>query len=145
MRRFFVLLLLLLVFAGLGAAGFWFLGPYRAAQEETFVEIEHGMSSRSIADLLEREGLVRSRWAFLATRLLYPRARLQAGEFRFGPEQTPFAIFDKIRRGQVYFVVVTVPEGSNIFDIATILGDTTSIKAADFLRAAANASSIQRS
>jgi UPF0755 protein len=143
-RRFFFAAVIILVVAGcVGAAGFWYLGPVRAPQDETFVEIEHGLSGRAIADLLARQGLVRSPWAFLAVRLLHPRAKLQAGEYRFGAEQTPLEIFDKIRRGQVYFVVVTVPEGSNRFDIAAILENTTTIKADDFLAASSDAESIR--
>jgi UPF0755 protein len=137
-RRFVLALFLVLLLAGLGVAGFWYLGPYRAPQEETFVQIDRGMSSQAIANMLAQEGLVRSSWAFIAARALNRRARLQAGEYRFGPEQTPFEIFDKIRRGQVYFVVVTIPEGSNMFDIAAILEKETSLKAADFLKAAAD-------
>lgn len=142
-RRFFGVVIVLLVLAVIGLAGFWYLGPFRAPQEETFVQIDHGMSSRAIADLLAQQGLVRSNYAFLAARALQPHARLQAGEYRFGAEQTPFEIFDKIHRGQVYFEVVTIPEGSNMFDIAAILESTTFIKAADFLKAAADPESIR--
>ncbi len=143
LRRVLVSVFLLLVAGGLSAAGVWYLGPVRAPHDETFVEIEHGTSSRAIADLLADEGLVRSKWAFLAVRFLHPRAKLQAGEYRFGGEQTPFEIFDKISRGQVYFVVVTIPEGSNRFDIAAILEGATTIKPADFLTASSEAESIR--
>ena len=143
LRRVFVIVFVLAITGGLGAAGVWYLGPVRAPQEETFVEIEHGMSSRAIAALLAGEGLVRSNWAFLAIRFLHSRAKLQAGEYRFGAEQTPFEIFDKISRGQVYFVVVTIPEGSNRFDIAAILEGATAIKPADFLTASSQAESIR--
>ncbi len=136
-------MLLLLVLGGLGAGGFWYLGPFRAPQEETFVQIDRGTPSRLIAEKLAQEGLVRSQWAFLAARAWHPRARLQAGEYRFGGEQTPFEIFDKIRRGQVYFDVVTIPEGSNMFDIANIVEQSTNIKAADFLKAAADPATIR--
>lgn len=144
LRRFLRMVFLLVILAVLGAAaGFWYLGPYRAPQEETFVQIDRGMSSRAIADLLAQDGLVRANWAFLAARAMNPHARLQAGEYRFGSEQTPFEIFEKIRRGQVYFETVTIPEGSNMFDIAAILDKTTSIKAADFLTAAADPDKIR--
>ena len=142
-RRFLGVFFFLLILAGLAVAAFWYLGPFRAPQEETFVQIEHGTSTRTIANLLAQDGLVRSNWAFLAACALQPRARLQAGEYRFGAEQTPFEIFDKIRRGQVYFVVVTIPEGSNMFDIAAILEDSTSIKAADFLKAASDPETVR--
>ena len=143
LRRFFAILSFVVTLVGLSAAGVWYLGPVRASQDETFVEIERGMSSRAIADLLVGEGLVRSNWAFLAVRSLHPRARLQAGEYRFGAEQTAFEIFDKISHGRIYFVVVTIPEGSNRFDIAAILENATTIKPNDFLAASAEAESIR--
>ncbi len=142
-RRVLVIVFVLAIAGGLGVAGVWYLGAVRAPQDEIFVEIEHGMSSRAIADLLAGEGLVRSKWAFLAVRFLHPRAKLQAGEYRFGAEQTAFEIFDKISRGQVYFVVVTIPEGSNRFDIAAILEGASTIKPADFLAASSEAESIR--
>jgi len=142
-RPLLLIVFVLLILGGLSAASVWYLGPFRAPQEETFVEIAHGMSTRAIAGMLAEQGLVRSDWAFLAARVLHPRARLQAGEYRFGAEQTPFEIFDKIHRGQVYFVVVTIPEGSNMFDIAAILEKATSIKADDFLKAAGDPQSVR--
>jgi UPF0755 protein len=140
-RRLFAIVFVLVILGG--AAGVWYLGPFRAPQEETFVEVERGMSSRAIADLLAGEGLIRSPWAFLAVRLLHISSKLQAGEYRFGTEQTPFEIFDKIHHGQVYFEVVTIPEGSNRFDIAAILGKVSTLKPGDFLTASADAASIR--
>jgi len=143
-RTFFVVLFVLVIFlVALGAGAFWYLGPFHAPQDETFVEIQRGMSSQAIARVLAQNGLVRSNWAFLAARLLHKRAKLQAGEYRFGPEQTPMEIFDKISKGEVYFVVVTIPEGSNMFDISAIVERMSNIKAADFLKEAADPASIR--
>ena len=124
-------------------AGYWYLGPYQSGAPETFVDIEHGMSSRQIAEVLADRGVVRSPWAFLAVRLLHPQAPLQAGEYRFSGEQTPAEVFDKIRKGEIFFQYLTVPEGSNMFDIANLLGaQMTSIQPGDFLRAAADSQMI---
>ena len=113
-----------------------------APQQETFVDIERGMSTRSIADLLAARGLVRSNWAFLAVRLLNPGAKLQAGEYRFGQEQTAFEIFRKIQRGEVFYEDFTIPEGNNMFDIAVLLAKSDTVKPDDFLKAAADPESI---
>jgi UPF0755 protein len=121
---------------------YWYLGPYGNFRTQTFIEIEHGMSSRAIAQTLESHGVVRSRWAFLAVRLLHPRAGLQAGEYRFGAEQTPFQIFDKLHRGEIFYEELTIPEGSNIFDIAGLLKNSDTVSAQAFLSAAADTSSI---
>lgn len=126
-----------------GWTGYWYLGPFQAFGAETFVEIEHGMSSRSIAQELARRGVVRSPWAFLLVRLIHPAAKLQAGEYRFGAMQTPFQVFDKIRKGQIFYEEFTIPEGSNIFDIANLLQNGDTVKPADFLQAASDSQPIR--
>jgi len=135
-----------LLLAALGLAGYLYLGPYTAPREQTYIEVQHGMSSRQIADLLAAQGVVRSEWAFLAARALHPRAKLQAGEYRFDESQTPWEIFNKISRGEIYFELFTVPEGSNTFDIATLLEHApiaAGIHPGDFLKAAADATAIR--
>ncbi|HEX3684864.1 MAG TPA: endolytic transglycosylase MltG [Bryobacteraceae bacterium] len=122
--------------AGAAVAGYWYLGPYRGFGAETFIEIDRGMSSKEIARELAAHGVVRSRWAFLAVRMLHPRATLQAGEYRFGADQTPWQVFEKIRRGEVFYEDFTVPEGSNMFDIAALLEGLDSVRPKDFLQAA---------
>lgn len=138
-----VVLLVVFAVAGVGIAGYWYLGPYRGYRTQAFIEIERGMSSQEIARELAHQGVVRSRWAFLLVRLLRPRATLQAGEYRFGSDQTPWQVFDKIRRGETFYEEFTVPEGSNIFDIATLLAGIDTVHPDDFLRAAADPSLIR--
>ena len=136
----------LLTIAFLGVLGiriYGYLGPYTAAHEQSFVEIERGMSSRAIAETLAERGLVRSPWAFLAVRAVHPRARLQAGEYRFGTVQSPSEIFGKISRGDVFYELLTIPEGSSTFDVAALLERGGTIAADDFLKAASDASSIR--
>ena len=144
-RTLLTLLILVGVFAAAGAAvaGYWYLGPYRGFGAETFIEIERGMSSKEIARELAAHGVVRSRWAFLAVRMLHPRATLQAGEYRFGADQTPWQVFEKIRRGEIFYEDFTVPEGSNMFDIASLLAGLDSVRPKDFLAAAGDPESIR--
>jgi len=139
MKRF-LLLLLLVIF--LFAAGYWLFSPYRAFSSPTFVDIEHGMSSRLIARELAKHGVVRSPWSFLAVRVLHPSATLQAGEYRFDTAATPFAVFNKISHGDIFFESLTVPEGSNIFDIARLLENLNSVSSQAFLNYVPHAESI---
>jgi UPF0755 protein len=145
LRRFALasvfIVLLAVVAAVVGA--YQYLGPYRGYGTETFVEVEHGMSSRDIARLLSEKGVVRSPWAFLAVRTVHPRAALQAGEYRFDVAQTPWEVFDKIRRGEIFYEQFTVPEGSNLFDIAAILQRLDTVQPDAFLKAAADPDSIR--
>lgn len=131
-----LVLVVLFVLAGLAIGGYWYLGPYRGFGAETFVEIHRGMSSGQIARELASRGVVRSRWAFLSVRALHPRATLQAGEYRFGSDATPWQVFEKIRQGEVFYEDFTIPEGSNMFDIASLLEGLDSVRPADFLTAA---------
>jgi UPF0755 protein len=146
LRRFLLFVTIgvaIAVTVGCVVAGYWYFGPYRGYRTETFVEIEHGMSSREIARELADQGVVRSRWAFSVIRALHPRATLQAGEYRFGSDQTPSQVFEKIRRGEIFYEDFTVPEGSNIFDIASLLERSGMVNPNEFLKAAANPHAIR--
>lgn len=131
-------LLAVAVALALTLGGYWYFGPFRGFANETFVEIHRGMSSRQIARQLTHQGVVRSTWAFLAVRLLHPRATLQAGEYRFGAAQTPWQVFEEIRKGEIFYEDFTVPEGSNIFDIANLLEQADLVRPDAFLKEAAD-------
>jgi UPF0755 protein len=145
-RPLFVSLQILLAVAlalVLTLGAYWYFGPYQGFATQTFVEIHHGMSSKQIARQLTHQGVVRSWWAFLAVRYLHPKAALQAGEYRFGAAETPWEVFEKIRRGEVFYEDFTIPEGSNMFDIASLLGQTDLVRPDAFLKAAADPAMIR--
>jgi UPF0755 protein len=113
--KFFATLILL---ALLVAAAAWFLvyvpfGP----TTETFVEIPPGASVHSIAIKLQAAGILRSQYAFALLRMR-KGGTLKAGEYRFDHPAPATEIYDRIARGDVYTVALTIPEGYNIFDIA---------------------------
>ena len=144
-RRLAWALVIIAVIAAAAAAigAYEYLGPYRGYGNEKFVEVERGMSSRDIARLLSQKGIVKSPWAFLLVRAVHPRATLQAGEYRFDAAQTPWQVFDKIRRGDIFYELFTVPEGSNLFDIAALLRQSDTVRPDAFLKAAADPQSIR--
>ncbi|HVO99025.1 MAG TPA: endolytic transglycosylase MltG [Bryobacteraceae bacterium] len=125
-------------------AALWSLGtPYSAAPGETFLEIERGSGTASIARTLQQAGVIRYQWQVYAARLMHPSSKLQAGEYRFDRPSSALDVLDRIRRGDIYHFDVSVPEGSNRFDIAKIVERTGTISADDFLKASADASSIR--
>lgn len=133
MRRFFFLLLLLLVVAA-GAVGFVLLVPF-GPHTETFVDINPGMSTSQIAAQLKQQGIIRSKDVFLA--LYVARGRtLKAGEYRFDHPAKMTEVWDRLRRGDVYTIAVTIPEGSNVFDIGERLQAAGLGTQADFVKAA---------
>ena len=128
------MLLLLLILAAAGLAAFVALAPYGPAQE-TFVELAPGSNAMQIGAQLEAAGVIRSRYAFDALRWLRP-GRLRAGTYRFAGPETISKVYDRIHRGDVYTISVTIPEGSNVFDIAARLQQAGFGPAEDFVAVA---------
>lgn len=140
MRTLFALLLLLVI---VGAFAVWHVfAPYQGFSGEQFVEIPHGTSTGGVATLLANAGIVRNRFDFLAARVVGRGRVLQAGEYRFTRPASPIEVFDRIARGDVYYVELVVPEGKNMFDIAALVDQTGIMKGPDFLAAARNPAMI---
>jgi UPF0755 protein len=70
-----------------------------------------------IAAELKRQGLIRSREVFESMHLI-KGGTLKAGEYRFDHPAKMAEVYDRLRRGDVYTIGLTIPEGSNLFDIA---------------------------
>ncbi len=107
------MLLLLLT----GFAGFLLLAPV-GPTHEVFVDLPQGTTAEGMGVALERAGVIRSRWGFLLLRAVR-RGRLRAGEYRFDHPASLDEVYRRLRAGDVYTVTLVVPEGYNIFDIAT--------------------------
>ncbi len=80
---------------------------------------------------------------FLALRAIRPRAVLQAGEYQFIEAASPWRIFNRIVTGDIYYFDFTVPEGSNIWDIARLLETQGIMTEAEFLAAASDPALIR--
>jgi UPF0755 protein len=130
-----VLAVILVFVLGLaGAAAFVMLAPF-GPEKETFVEILPGSSTVRIGRQLEEAGVVRSQYAFDAMRWLR-HGTLKAGDYRFDRPAPVSDVYDKIRRGDVYTIAVTVPEGANMFDIGARLEQAGFGPAANFVNVA---------
>ena len=139
-RALVFLILLLAVVAGLWLA-YALLKPVDLAGEK-FVLLNPRSSGRQIAETLEREGIVRSAHAFLAWHALNARPPLQAGEYRFAGATRAVDVHERVRRGDVYYHQVIIPEGYNMFDIARTLAAAGLGSQEEFLNIARNESSL---
>jgi UPF0755 protein len=138
-RRLFFLLVIAVLLAA-GAVAFVVLVP-AGPQTETFVDINAGMSAHQIATQLKQQGIIRSEYAFLG--LYFERGRtLKAGEYRFDHPAPMTEVWDRMRRGDVYTITVTIPEGSNIFDIGQRLESAGLGTQAEFVAAARQGSAL---
>ena len=135
----FLRLLGLLLLLGLAAGGLAFYRlqqPYQGFRGETFVEFPRGTGTSGIADALVQAGVVRSRWDFLLARVASRTRVLQAGEYRFNRAASPLDVVGRIARGDVFYYELVIPEGRNLFDIATAAEQLGLFPAPKFLEAA---------
>lgn len=144
--RFVAILLLIVLLAAAGAAGYaWYCieKPFGTmSREGTFVDVPHGASQRAVARLLEKNGVIRNAYAFELYARRHPKRMLQAGEYLFDHPMTGKDVFWKLANGEVYQQPFTVKEGETIFDIARDLETSKFMKAAEFLKAARDPSQI---
>lgn len=109
--------LLVLVLAVAAVVGFLLLAPF-GPRSERFVDIAPGTSTEEIGAELERAGVIRSRYGLDLLRVARG-GRLKAGEYRFDHPAPLTEVYRRLLRGDVYTVQLVIPEGLNIFDIAT--------------------------
>lgn len=133
MARFLVGTFLVILVAA-GAAGWLLLTPY-GPTTETFIDLVPGDSTLRIGQKLQTAGVVRSQYAFDLLRVV-KWGTLRAGEYRFDHPVTAVEAYEKIARGEIYTVALTIPEGENIFDIAARVQQAGFDTRQDFLNAA---------
>jgi UPF0755 protein len=128
-----------LILIAIIGAGSWFAWALLAPVEpsgQTFVMLRPGYSTRRIATELQGAGLIHSKEAFVLWHYFRRRRSLKAGEYLFDKPANIIEIQKRLRRGDVYFHTVVVPEGYTMFDIARAVQDAGLGSAEDFLKVA---------
>jgi UPF0755 protein len=128
-----------LVFIAALAFGGWFAWALLTPTEppaKTFVMLHPGYSARRIAAELKSAGVIRSEQAFILWHYFHHRRQLEAGEYLFEKPANIIDLQKRLRRGDVYFRTVVVPEGFTMFDIARAVEAAGLGRAADFLKIA---------
>jgi UPF0755 protein len=133
-RKIFWLVLL----AALASAG-WFAWALLTPVEppaKTFVMLRPGYSTHRMASELKSAGVIRSEEAFVLWHYFHRHRSLKAGEYLFEKPANIIDLQKRLRRGDVYFHTVVVPEGFTMFDIARAIEAAGLGPADDFLKAA---------
>jgi UPF0755 protein len=128
----------LILVAAVASAG-WFAWAVLTPTEppaQTFVLLHPGYSTHRIAAELKTAGLIRSEEAFVLWHYLHRGRSLKAGEYLFDKPANIIDIQKRLRRGDVYFHTVVVPEGFTMFDIARAIEAAGLGPANDFLKEA---------
>jgi UPF0755 protein len=124
---------LLLVLAGWLAWALWI--PV-APENQKFVMLRPGFSTRRIARELKSAGIIHSTYAFVLWHSFHRRPSLKAGEYLFDDGANAIDVHNRLARGDVYVHTVVIPEGFNMFDIAKAIEDAGLGPAQDFVRVA---------
>jgi len=118
--RFFLATLILAVAPVAG--GWWAWKGQGPLRQEATVLVKKGTSINQIADQLEREGVIRSASLFK----LWARARklqLIRGEYTFTPRASLSDVAGKLRRAEIHYTSVSIPEGAHAWAVQKRLKD----------------------
>ena len=127
------------ILIGIVGAGSWFAWGVLTPVEpsgQTFVMLRPGYSTRRIATELHSAGVIRSKEAFILWHYFRRSRSLKAGEYLFDKPASIIDIQKRLRRGDVYFHTVVIPEGYTMFDVARAIEDAGLGSAEDFLKVA---------
>ena len=134
-----------LILIAVAAAAGWFTWAVLTPTEpsgQTFVLLHPGYSTRRIAAELKAAGIIRSEEAFVVWHYVHRKRSLKAGEYLFDKPANIIDIQKRLRRGDIYFRTVVVPEGYTMFDIARAIESAGLGPADDFLKVAQTDTSL---
>jgi UPF0755 protein len=132
-------LAVLILLVGLGSAGIYVYNQvyssYKGYSEDAkIVIIQPGSSVNDIINTLVSSGVLRSGRGFrIVLRLKGGERSLLAGEYLFNKPMNALEVYDKFRRGDVYYHRFTIPEGKDVFDISAMAEDAGLFRKTDFL------------
>ncbi len=133
MRKAFGFLILILLMLGIvGAVTYLIYLPKEIKPPKT-LEIRYGTPVPKIAEILEREGVIYSKYLFLIIHSI-ERAKLEAGEYEFKGRLNTLDVYNYLKEGKYKLYRITVKEGDDIYTIARELEKNRICKAKDFLR-----------
>ena len=130
-------ILLIIVLGLFAAAGWlaWALFTPVTPPPQTIVMLRPGYSTRRIAAVLKSAGVIGNEDAFILCHY-FRRRSLKAGEYLFEQPANIIDIQKRLRRGDVYFHTVVVPEGFTMFDVARAIEAAGLGPADDFVKVA---------
>lgn len=142
-------ILIVLVIAAAGAAGAYVyrgMQPVKASEQAVKITIEPGTGTGGIADLLEKQGLIKNSLLFRSyLKWKSEGSHLQAGVYEFKPGATYDEIIARLNSGDVLkaeMVRFTIPEGFTVKQMADKLSEEGTIDKNAFLKVAGDASEL---
>lgn len=147
-----VSIVLLLVIGGTITGGYFYIkGALQPVdptnQKEKNVEIPIGSSVTGIAQILEDNGIIKNAKVFKYFVKFKNESGFMAGEYAMTPAMTFPEIIESLKTGRILEEVVfklTIPEGKQLREIATIIGEKTSHDSAEVFKQLNDEAFIQK-
>ncbi len=119
--------------------------PAMKNAEPRMVLIGSGQTFDSVTRILNEKEIIRSPLKFkLFARIKGFDRKVRAGEYLLSSSMSPEKILENLAEGKVYLYPVTIPEGYNINQIASLLEEKGVVKGAEFLKAANDPNFIEQ-
>jgi UPF0755 protein len=101
----------------------------------SLIEIPEGATTFEISKLLEEKRVIKkAKWFRYLTKKYKVQEKLKAGIYEFSGRTPIKKVISKLAKGEVSLVKVSIPEGSTIKEIATILEKKSLVKKEDFIQ-----------
>ncbi|MCK4468677.1 MAG: endolytic transglycosylase MltG, partial [Desulfobacterales bacterium] len=109
------------------------------------VVILPGQNLSTIANYLNNTGIIKNPVKFkLLARIKGCDKKIKAGEYLLSSSMPPIKILETIASGKVRLYKITIPEGYNLKQVASIIAKAELGAKADFLRAATDSSFVYK-
>ncbi|MDR1474202.1 MAG: endolytic transglycosylase MltG [Endomicrobium sp.] len=111
------------------------LGFMSASGNKTMFMVEKGEKFSTVASRLENQRLILSKKIFLFfVKLTNSQRKLKAGTYELSGKEGIFKILKKLKSDSSNFIRITIPEGSNIKQIANIISNKVKIDKEKFIK-----------
>lgn len=108
-------------------------------------QIQKGDTLKKVSSNLEAEGIISHPFLFqMAGRIKGYEGRIKAGEYRLSTSMSAFDILEKLKKGEVITLMVTIPEGYNLEQIADLLDENGISPKANFLKYAHDSRTLEK-
>ncbi len=105
-----------------------------SSSDRILFSVKRGEGFSSVARRLEREGLIRSALLFRLLALTRRGDVIHFGEYELSPSMMPKTILEFLCKGRVKKYKITIPEGFNMYQVASVLDAAGICKRDDFLK-----------